>query len=140
MWLTTRWKATLYHNNHDGTFTNVALEQNVAYGTNAIRLRPWDPSSRTMTTTARWNLFVSDMRYHRLFRNSPKEGFFIDTTADAGIARVAGQYVGWATGSWISTMTAGKTCSSSMADCTGSSRWKILCFTITAMGRYGYFR
>jgi len=85
----------LYHNNHDGTFTNVALDQNVAYGTNGDTPSAMGPIFADYDNHGALDLFVSDMRYHRLFRNSPKEGFFIDTTADAGIARVAGQYVGW---------------------------------------------
>ncbi len=85
----------LYHNNHDGTFTNVAIEQNVAYGTNGDTPSAMGPIFADYDNDDALDLFVSDMRYHRLFRNSPKEGFFIDTTADAGIARVAGQYVGW---------------------------------------------
>jgi len=88
----------LYHNNHDGTFTNVALEQNVAYGTNGDTPSAMGPIFADYDNHGALDLFVSDMRYHRLFRNSPKEGFFIDTTADAGIARVAGQYVGWGDG------------------------------------------
>ncbi len=88
----------LYRNNHDGTFTNVAIEQNVAYGTNGDTPSAMGPIFADYDNDGALDLFVSDMRYHRLFRNSPKEGFFIDTTADAGIARVAGQYVGWGDG------------------------------------------
>ena len=88
----------LYRNNHDGTFTNVALDQNVAYGTNGDTPSAMGPIFADYDNDGALDLFVSDMRYHRLFRNSPKEGFFIDTTAAAGIARVAGQYVGWGDG------------------------------------------
>ena len=85
----------LYHNNHDGTFTNVSLEQNVAYGTNGDTPSAMGPIFADYDNDGALDLFVSDMRYHRMFRNSLKEGFFIDTTADSGIARMAGQYVGW---------------------------------------------
>jgi len=85
----------LYHNNHDGTFSNVSLEQNVAYGTNGDTPSAMGPIFADYDNDGAVDLFVSDMRYHRLFRNSLKEGFFIDTTADSGIARMAGQYVGW---------------------------------------------
>jgi hypothetical protein len=85
----------LYHNNHDGTFTNVALEQNVAYGTNGDTPSAMGPVFADYDNDGTLDLFVSDMRYHRLFRNALKEGFFIDTTADSGVARMAGQYVGW---------------------------------------------
>jgi len=85
----------LYHNNHDGTFTNVSLEQNVAYGTNGDTPSAMGPIFADYDNDGALDLFVSDMRYHRLFRNSLQDGFFIDTTADSGIARMAGQYVGW---------------------------------------------
>ena len=85
----------LYHNNHDGTFSNVSLEQNVAYGTNGDTPSAMGPIFADYDNDGALDLFVSDMRYHRMFHNSLKEGFFIDTTADSGIARMAGQYVGW---------------------------------------------
>jgi len=88
----------LYHNNHDGTFTNVSLEQNVAYGTNGDTPSAMGPIFADYDNDGALDLFVSDMRYHRLFRNSVKEGFFIDTTASSGVARMAGQYVGWGDG------------------------------------------
>jgi hypothetical protein len=88
----------LYHNNHDGTFTNVAIDQNVAYGTNGDTPSAMGPIFADYDNHGALDLFVSDMRYHRLFRNSPKQGFFVDTTADSGIARAAGQYVGWGDG------------------------------------------
>jgi len=88
----------LYHNNHDGTFANVSLEQNVAYGTNGDTPSAMGPIFADYDNDGALDLFVSDMRYHRLFRNSLKEGFFIDTTASSGVARMAGQYVGWGDG------------------------------------------
>jgi hypothetical protein len=85
----------LYHNNHDGTFTNVALDQGVAYGTNGDTPSAMGPIFADYTNDGALDLFVSDMRYHRLFHNSLKEGFFIDTTLESGIAQMSGQYVGW---------------------------------------------
>ena len=85
----------LYHNNHDGTFTNVAQEQGVAYGTNGDTPSAMGPIFADYNNDGALDLFVSDMRYHRLFRNSAKEGFFSDTTLQSGIAQVTGQYVGW---------------------------------------------
>ena len=85
----------LYRNNHDGTFTNVAVEQSVAYGTNGDTPSAMGPVFADYDNDGSLDIFVSDMRYHRLFRNSPKEGYFTDTTSESGIARVAGQYVGW---------------------------------------------
>jgi hypothetical protein len=85
----------LFHNNHDATFTNVSIEQNVAYGTNGDTPSAMGPIFADYDNDGALDLFVSDMRYHRMFHNSLQEGFFIDSTADSGIARMAGQYVGW---------------------------------------------
>jgi enediyne biosynthesis protein E4 len=85
----------LYHNNHDGTFTNVAVDQGVAYGTNGDTPSAMGPIFVDYNNDGALDLFVSDMRYHRLFRNSLKEGFFNDTTLESGIAQMSGQYVGW---------------------------------------------
>ena len=85
----------LYHNNHDGTFTNVAVEQGVAYGTNGDTPSAMGPIFADYTNHGDLDLFVSDMRYSRLFQNSRKEGFFVDTTLRSGIAQTTGQFVGW---------------------------------------------
>jgi hypothetical protein len=85
----------LYHNNHDGTFTNVAVDQGVAYGTNGDTPSAMGPIFTDYNNDGALDVFVSDMRYHRLFRNSQKEGFFNDTTLESGIAQMTGQYVGW---------------------------------------------
>jgi enediyne biosynthesis protein E4 len=85
----------LYHNNHDGTFTNVAVEQGVAYGTNGDTPSAMGPILADYNNHGELDLFVSDMRYSRLFRNSHKEGFFVDTTLESGIAQTTGQFVGW---------------------------------------------
>ncbi len=88
----------LYHNNHDGTFTNVAVDQGVAYGTNGDTPSAMGPIFADYDNDGALDLFVSDMRYHRLFRNSRKEGFFNDTTLQSGIAQTSGQFVGWGDG------------------------------------------
>jgi enediyne biosynthesis protein E4 len=85
----------LYRNNHDGTFTNVALEQNVAYGTNGDTPSAMGPIFTDYDNDGALDIFVSDMRYHRLFRNSAADKFFTDTTAESGVAHMSGQYVGW---------------------------------------------
>jgi len=85
----------LYRNNHDGTFSNTAVEQGVAYGTNGDTPSAMGPIFADYNNDGARDLFVSDMRYHRLFRNSLKERFFVDTTLESGIAQLSGQYVGW---------------------------------------------
>ena len=89
----------LYHNNHNGTFTNVAVEVNVAYGQNGEATTAMGPIFGDFDNDGWQDLFVSDARFHRLFHNPGKAGgFFMDVTNDAGVGEVSGQYVGWGDG------------------------------------------
>jgi enediyne biosynthesis protein E4 len=89
----------LYHNNGNGTFTNVAVEANVAYGQNGEATSSMGPIFGDYDNDGWQDLFVSDARYHRLFHNPGKpEGTFLDTTDEAGVGRVSGQYVAWGDG------------------------------------------
>ncbi len=89
----------LYHNNHDGTFSNVAVNVNVAYGQNGEATTAMGPIFGDLDNDGWQDLFVSDARFHRLFHNPGKAGgFFMDVTSDAGVGEVSGQYVGWGDG------------------------------------------
>jgi hypothetical protein len=89
----------LYHNNRDGTFTNVAHEVNVAYGANGENTTSMGPIFGDYDNDGWQDLFVSDMRYHRLFHNPGREQpYFLDTTVETGIAQLSGQYVAWGNG------------------------------------------
>jgi enediyne biosynthesis protein E4 len=89
----------LYHNNRNGTFTNVAVEVNVAYGQNGEATTSMGPIFGDYDNDGWQDLFVSDARYHRLFHNPGKAGgFFIDMTDESGIGKVSGQYVAWGDG------------------------------------------
>jgi hypothetical protein len=88
----------LYHNNHDGTFKNVAPEVNTAFGANGEATSAMNPIFGDYDNDGWQDLFVSDMRYHRLFHNPGKEGFWLDTTVETGVAAVSGQYVAWGDG------------------------------------------
>jgi len=88
----------LYRNNRDGTFTNVAPEVNAAFGANGEATSAMGPIFGDYDNDGWQDLFVSDMRYHRLFRNPGPEGFFLDTTVETGVAHVSGQYVAWGDG------------------------------------------
>jgi hypothetical protein len=88
----------LYHNNHDGTFTNVAQDINVAFGANGEATSAMGPIFGDYDNDGWQDVFVSDMRYHRLFHNPGTEKFFLDTTVETGVAQVSGQYVAWGDG------------------------------------------
>ncbi|HXX21948.1 MAG TPA: CRTAC1 family protein [Terriglobia bacterium] len=88
----------LYHNNHDGTFTNVAQDVNVAFGANGEATSAMNPIFGDYENRGWQDIFVSDMRYHRLFHNPGGKGFWLDTTVETGVASVSGQYVAWGDG------------------------------------------
>ena len=88
----------LYHNNRDGTFTNVAPDVNTAFGANGEATSAMNPIFGDYDNDGWQDLFVSDMRYHRLFHNPGGKGFWLDTTVETGVAAVSGQYVGWGDG------------------------------------------
>jgi hypothetical protein len=89
----------LYRNNHDGTFTNVAHEVNVAFGANGDNTSSMGPIFGDYDNDGWQDLFVSDMRYHRLFRNPGEEQpYFLDTTVETSMAQTSGQYVAWGDG------------------------------------------
>jgi hypothetical protein len=87
-----------YHNNHDGTFTNVARDVNVAFGANGEATSAMNPIFGDYDNDGWQDIFVSDMRYHRLFHNPGAKGFWLDTTVETGVAQVSGQYVAWGNG------------------------------------------
>jgi enediyne biosynthesis protein E4 len=88
----------LFHNNHDGTFANVATEMNVAFGENGESPVSMGPIFADFENGGWLDIFVSDMRYHRLYRNAGKQGYFTDATVQSGVAQVSGQYVAWGDG------------------------------------------
>jgi enediyne biosynthesis protein E4 len=84
----------LYHNNGDGTFTDLGLESGTAFSANG------DASSSMGGDLGDWDndgdldLFVPDMGFNNLYVNEGKN-FFQDYTAASGIAELCGQYIGW---------------------------------------------
>ena len=88
----------LYHNNHNGTFTNVAVDRGVAFGANGESPSAMGPIFADYDNDGTLDLFVSDMRYHRLYSNAGTDWLFTDKTISASIAQVSGQYVGWGDG------------------------------------------
>jgi hypothetical protein len=88
----------MYHNNRDGTFTNVAPEVNTAFGENGEATSAMNPIFGDFDNDGWPDLFVSDMRYHRLFHSPGPKGFWLDVSAESGVAPVSGQYVAWGDG------------------------------------------
>jgi enediyne biosynthesis protein E4 len=89
----------LYHNNRDGTFTDVAVEMGAAYGQNGEASTAMAPVFGDYENNGRQGLFVSDAHFHRLLRNSGKPGDpFEDVTNESGVGLVSGQFVGWGDG------------------------------------------
>jgi hypothetical protein len=89
----------MFRNNHDGTFTDVAKDINVAYGAHGDNTSSMGPIFGDYDNDGWQDLFVSDMRYHRLFRNPGEEQpYFLDTTVETGMAGASGQYVAWGNG------------------------------------------
>jgi len=89
----------LYHNNHDGTFTDVATEMGVAYGQNGEASTAMGPVFGDYENQGRQDLFVSDAHFHRLLRQNAKPNQpFEDVTNESGVGSVSAQFVGWGAG------------------------------------------
>ena len=89
----------LYHNNRNGTFTEVAAEMGAAYGQNGEASTAMGPVFGDYENKGHQDLFVSDAHFHRLLRNSGKQGEpFEDVTNESGVGSVSGQFVGWGDG------------------------------------------
>lgn len=71
---------------------------NVAFGANGEATSAMNPILGDYDNDGWQDIFVSDMRYHRLFHNPGSKGFFLDTTVETGVAQVSGQYVAWGDG------------------------------------------
>jgi hypothetical protein len=89
----------LYRNNHDGTFTEKAVETGTAYGQNGEASTAMGPVFGDYENKGHQDLFVSDAHYHRLLRQSGKSDQpFEDVTNESGVGSASGQFVGWGDG------------------------------------------
>jgi hypothetical protein len=89
----------LYHNNHDGTFTDVATETGAAYGQNGEASTAMGPVFGDYENSGHQALFVSDAHFHRLLHQGGKPGeSFEDVTNESGVGVVSAQFVGWGDG------------------------------------------
>ena len=89
----------LYHNNHNGTFSEVASDLYVAYGQDGEASTAMGPIFGDINNDGWPDLFVSDAHYHRLYLNPGKPGAaFTDITNQSGVGAVSGQWAGWGDG------------------------------------------
>lgn len=87
----------LFHNERNGTFTEMAVRAGVAFGQNGENTSAMGPVFLDFDHDGKTDLWVSDSKYNRLMRNV--DGLkFQDVTERAGISQLAAQYVSWGTG------------------------------------------
>ncbi len=86
----------LFHNQRDGTFKEIATQAGVAFGQNGENTSAMGPVFADFFNGGKVDLWVSDSRYNRLFRNMGG-AIFDDITQRSGISQLAAQYVSWGT-------------------------------------------
>ncbi len=84
----------LYHNNGNGTFSEVGLVASVAFGQNGNAAASMGGDWRDYDMDGRLDLLVPAMGYNALYRNLGK-GLFEDLAVEAGLAIISGQYWSW---------------------------------------------
>ena len=89
----------LFHNKHDGTFEEIALDAGAAFGQNGENTSAMGPVFFDADNTGKMDLWVSDSKFNRLLHNTGKLPF-VDITEQAGISQLAAQYVSWGTGAY----------------------------------------
>jgi hypothetical protein len=87
----------LLHNQHDGTFREMAVEAGVGFGQNGENTSAMGPVFADLDGDGKVDLWISDSRYNRMYRNLGGM-LFDDITERAGISQLAAQYVSWGTG------------------------------------------
>jgi enediyne biosynthesis protein E4 len=86
----------LLHNQHDGTFREIAVEAGVAFGQNGENTSAMGPVFADFFNDGKVDLWVTDSKYNRLYRNMGAA--FDDITESGGISQLAAQYASWGTG------------------------------------------
>jgi hypothetical protein len=89
---------SLYHNNGDGTFTNVAMQMNVAYGLTGQKQANMGIAIGDYDRDGDLDILVSTFTNepYTLYRNDG--GYFTDVSAPAGIAQPTLPYLSFGTG------------------------------------------
>jgi len=99
----------LFHNEHNGTFKEIANETGSAYGQNGEATSSMGPVAADFWDRGVLDLWVTDGSYNRFLKNlgAPQLGSsspttdwkgFDDVTALAGISQTEAQYVSWGSG------------------------------------------
>jgi hypothetical protein len=86
----------LFHNNRNGTFSEVAVQSGVAYGQNGENTSAMGPVFADFENSGHVGLWITDSKYNRLLRNNGAD--FTDITEAAGISQLTAQYVSWGSG------------------------------------------
>ena len=88
----------LYHNNGDGTFTDIAFESGTALDKNGNEQGCMGVTLGDYDHDGLLDLFVTnfDDEYNVLYHNAGR-GSFVDVSYDSGVALVSLPYVGWGT-------------------------------------------
>lgn len=84
----------LYHNNGDGTFTDVGLISGTAFAENGDATASMGGDFGDFDLDGDLDLLVPDMSFNSLYRNLGN-GYFEDVSAYVGLAEVSGQYWSW---------------------------------------------
>lgn len=84
----------LYRNSGKGTFTDIALLSGTGFGENGEATSAMGPEFGDIDLDGLIDIMVPDMEYSCLYRNTGK-GFFVQMSAQSGIAAACGQYTSW---------------------------------------------
>lgn len=84
----------MYHNNGDGTFTEVGLEAGVAFSEHGDASSSMGGDFADYDLDGDLDLLVPDMVFNSFYRNMGN-GFFEDVSAQIGVGEISGQYWSW---------------------------------------------
>ncbi|MCK4761820.1 MAG: CRTAC1 family protein [Candidatus Aminicenantes bacterium] len=83
-----------FRNSGKGTFTEIALLSGTGFGQNGEATSAMGPEFGDFDLDGLMDIMVPDMAYSCLYRNTGK-GFFVEMSAQSGIAVACGQYTSW---------------------------------------------
>jgi enediyne biosynthesis protein E4 len=86
----------LFRNLGDGKFVEEALPRGIAFGEGGQGVSNMGPTFGDIDRDGRMDLFIPNLGYGTLLMNRGK--YFVDRTAESGLAVICGQYAGWGSG------------------------------------------